>query len=324
MSYSSSRSSTPSPGSPSIAPSAAPGQVVIAYYATSDFCSSAVGYITIPPSCAALDANSNSAFAALRGSNFAADETVDGQYYASSDLASGSTIGTKVWSSLAACQNRLGGMLSAEFGFAYSGIPTSCSTVSNSCMGATGNPYNCVGNFKCISGCLSSASPSATQPATRSVTASPNPVVLACGALPTSGLQAGNCSLFYSGSLISAIDAVVCAWLNCAANVSGNFYANYSCSCCSASLFRALPRTDLVGALVGNALNPSVGFAVGGSGPANEISCRQACCLAGPSCSAYAYTPYTNGEANCFLYDNVTGLVPSSLMSSAVLISKYS
>lgn len=81
---------------------------------------------------------------------------------------------------------------------------------------------------------------------------------------------------------------------------------------------------DLVGALVGNALNPGVGFSAGGSGPANEFSCRHACCDAGLSCSAYAYTPYSNGEANCFLYDNITGMVPSSLMSSAVLISKYS
>jgi hypothetical protein len=81
---------------------------------------------------------------------------------------------------------------------------------------------------------------------------------------------------------------------------------------------------DLVGALVGNAQNPGVGFLGLGSGPSSEFSCRQACCNAGPSCTAYSFAPYTNGDANCFLYNNVTGMVPSSLLSSAVLISKYS
>ena len=333
-----SRSSAPSPVTPSNAPSSAPGHVVLAYYALADVsCSSVVGYITIPPSCAALDANSNSAFTALRGLNAATDGTVGGQYYASIDLSQGGQV--SMFSSLAACQGRLSSMQNAyfardvDYSVPYPGIstsnpsmPTSCTSVSNACRYSTGNSNHCVGYFRCIHGCSTPVLPSAT-PAMML-----NSAILACGAIPSTS-QAGNCTGFYPSGASSTTDGPTCAWINCAAGVSGSIFASYSCSCCSASLFRSLPRTDLVGALVGSAFNPGAGFSVSGSGAANEFSCRQACCNAGSSCSAYAYSPYTSsffsyygnyGEANCFLFDNVTGLVPNTMMSSAVLISKYS
>lgn len=87
---------------------------------------------------------------------------------------------------------------------------------------------------------------------------------------------------------------------------------------------------DLVGVLVGNTQYPTAGLSVtsGGGGPSREFLCRQACCAV-PACTAYAYAPFIvsspyNGIANCFLYANVTGLVPNTLMSSGVLLSAYS
>ena len=94
-----------------------------------------------------------------------------------------------------------------------------------------------------------------------------------------------------------------------------------------AALYRALPRTDLVGTLIGNAWYP------GTSLPASsESSCRQACCDA-PSCNAYTFAlndlqlmarQGLSETASCFLYTNVTALVPSSVVNSGALLSAYS
>ena len=98
--------------------------------------------------------------------------------------------------------------------------------------------------------------------------------------------------------------------------------------CCPSSLYRSLPRTDLVGTLVGNAWYP------GTSLPSpSESACRQSCCDA-PFCDAYTFASndlqsaiqfaLTPRTAACFLYTNVTALVPSSTMSSGALLSAYS
>ena len=97
---------------------------------------------------------------------------------------------------------------------------------------------------------------------------------------------------------------------------------------CAPTLYRSLPHTDLVGTLTGNAWYP--GTAVPSF---SEAGCRQACCDA-PICDAYSFasndllfaiqhslSPVT---ASCFLYTNVTALVPSSAFSSGALLSSYS
>ena len=90
-------------------------------------------------------------------------------------------------------------------------------------------------------------------------------------------------------------------------------------------LFRSLPRTDLLGALVGASF-PST---------ASEAACRSAC-LASPGCDAYAFSSGAlalmaanlGGQpgvtAPCFLLTNVTALVPNNMMASGVLSARYS
>ena len=96
---------------------------------------------------------------------------------------------------------------------------------------------------------------------------------------------------------------------------------------CAPALYRSLPRTDLVGTLMGNAWYP------GTSLPAtSESACRQSCCDA-PICDAYTFatTDLQNAIvqsqlplAQCFLYTNVTALVPNSGYTSGALFSSYS
>ena len=88
---------------------------------------------------------------------------------------------------------------------------------------------------------------------------------------------------------------------------------------CAASLYRTLPRMDLVGTLVGSSTtNPSR--------LASEESCRISCCSA-PSCQGYSFALYDgvlltlNAPVACFLYSNVTQLIPSSGYASGVLLS---
>ena len=86
---------------------------------------------------------------------------------------------------------------------------------------------------------------------------------------------------------------------------------------CVLSLFRALPRMDIVGSLAGTALSPGAPVPL-----PSESSCRQACCDA-PFCDGYAFASgdmsFTNGgTAGCFLYVNVTQLIPSSAFSSGI------
>ena len=88
---------------------------------------------------------------------------------------------------------------------------------------------------------------------------------------------------------------------------------------CAASLFRPLPRTDLVGTLVGAALSPAAGPVLVPSEPA----CRQACCLA-PACDGYSFEASAlsfHAVSNCYLYVNVTQLIPTSGYASGVLES---
>jgi hypothetical protein len=86
-------------------------------------------------------------------------------------------------------------------------------------------------------------------------------------------------------------------------------------SYCMPSLFRPLPRTDLVGSLVGTALAPGEPVRV-----STDAACRQECCNA-PACDGYAFD--ADGakwfrSAGCYLYVNVTQLVPSSTMASGL------
>jgi len=87
---------------------------------------------------------------------------------------------------------------------------------------------------------------------------------------------------------------------------------------CPPSLFRPLPRTDLVGTLVGSALAPGDATLV-----ASVAACRQACCDA-PVCDGFSFdanAARSHAESSCFLYANVTQLIPSSGYASGVLES---
>ena len=91
---------------------------------------------------------------------------------------------------------------------------------------------------------------------------------------------------------------------------------------CWPSLYRALPRMDLVGTLAGSALFPNTVFLA-----ATENDCRQSCCDA-PACDSYTFAApalqfSATGSASCFLYVNITALVPSSTVTSGVLFSVY-
>jgi hypothetical protein len=90
-------------------------------------------------------------------------------------------------------------------------------------------------------------------------------------------------------------------------------------------LFRSLLRTDLVGTLLG-----ASSFTT-----ASEASCRSAC-LATPGCDSYAFSTgvgvaivATFGQQPalalpCYLYANLTALVPNSAINSGVLYARYS
>ena len=84
---------------------------------------------------------------------------------------------------------------------------------------------------------------------------------------------------------------------------------------CFPALFRPLPRTDLVGSLVGTALEPNQPVA-----QPSEAACRQACCDAA-ACDGYSFDAsfgMFNPRAACFLFVNVTQLVPSNNMASGI------
>lgn len=79
---------------------------------------------------------------------------------------------------------------------------------------------------------------------------------------------------------------------------------------------------DLVGALVGTAAAPGMPVLL-----SSEQTCRQACCDA-PACDGYVFAigdaslgAGGTGIASCYLYVNITQLVPSSLVASGVLLS---
>ena len=84
---------------------------------------------------------------------------------------------------------------------------------------------------------------------------------------------------------------------------------------CAASLYRMLRRMDLVGTPVGEVI-----------WLLSEESCRIACCAAS-SCQGYSFAFYDTAlrmlgaPTSCFLFSNVTQLVPSNVMSSGVLLS---
>jgi hypothetical protein len=90
---------------------------------------------------------------------------------------------------------------------------------------------------------------------------------------------------------------------------------------CPASLFRQLPGHDLVGTRVGGAARDTVGT------PAwvtSEETCRVACCAVA-GCSGYSYVLHDPARrwlatpaSLCFLFGNVTQLVPSSVMVSGL------
>ena len=85
---------------------------------------------------------------------------------------------------------------------------------------------------------------------------------------------------------------------------------------CSPSLFRSLPRIDLVGTLVGTAMEPGVRVLL-----VSEAACRQACCDA-PACDGFSFAaselrPWSP-QASCFLLVNITQLIPSSGYSSGI------
>ena len=84
---------------------------------------------------------------------------------------------------------------------------------------------------------------------------------------------------------------------------------------CSASLYRALPRMELVGSPMGSA-----------QWLRSEESCRIACC-ATSSCQGFSWQAddpaarFLSTPSACYLFSNVTQLMPSNGYSSGVLLS---
>ena len=78
---------------------------------------------------------------------------------------------------------------------------------------------------------------------------------------------------------------------------------------CAPSLFRPLPRTDLVGSLVGTALSPGEPVRV-----STDTACRKECCDA-PACDGYSFV---RGVNDCYLFVNVSQLVPNNGMVSGL------
>jgi hypothetical protein len=70
-----------------------------------------------------------------------------------------------------------------------------------------------------------------------------------------------------------------------------------------------------VGSLVGAALSPAQAVTL-----ASEDACRHECCLA-PACDGYAFNAENArqfGSGGCFLFANVSQLVPNNIMASGV------
>jgi hypothetical protein len=92
---------------------------------------------------------------------------------------------------------------------------------------------------------------------------------------------------------------------------------------CNSSLFRKLPGMDLSGSRVGPSSNPGSALLV-----SSEADCVVACCDAWPECTAYAFEfsmalVTSSGIAPCFLYTNVTYVVPASGYVSGAITSVY-
>ena len=86
---------------------------------------------------------------------------------------------------------------------------------------------------------------------------------------------------------------------------------------CVSTLFRSLPHMDLVGVVVGTAMTPGAPVLT-----ASYAACRQTCCDA-PVCDGFSFASgdasfVSGGTASCFLYANITQLVPSSGYSSGI------
>jgi hypothetical protein len=89
---------------------------------------------------------------------------------------------------------------------------------------------------------------------------------------------------------------------------------------CAASLFRAVPYTDLGGTRLGVS---TLGAPGAPAWHLSEEACRIACC-ATAACTGYAFAlhdpahRYLATPAPCFLFANVTQLIPSSGYTSGV------
>jgi len=116
--------------------------------------------------------------------------------------------------------------------------------------------------------------------------------------------------LLFSEEAVGSIRRIIAASPTPTASPSSSPY-------CFPSLFRDLPRMDLVGTLVGTAFTPGAPTLV-----SSLAACRQACCDA-PACDGFSFGTgdasfVSGGAASCFLYVNITQLIPSSVVSSGI------
>lgn len=103
-----------------------------------------------------------------------------------------------------------------------------------------------------------------------------------------------------------------------------SFLLQATVSSCNSTLFRSLPGMDLSGTIVGPVGAPGTVLLV-----TVEADCLAACCAAQPKCTAYSFQFSMgllsgSGAAPCFLYANVTYVVPASGHTSGALTSAYS
>ena len=98
----------------------------------------------------------------------------------------------------------------------------------------------------------------------------------------------------------------------------GFLYALGQYQRCS-SEFRTLPRADLSGTLIKTTLQQYVPNAI-----LTASDCQAQCC-ATPGCDSFTFAPFPAlfGGYNCYLYANVTAVIPNSAYTSGVNLAAY-
>ena len=192
----------------------AAAQTVISYFSDSA-CATAAGTITVPFStslfngCFALSSDSQAAAKKMRGSN--SDATGSSTYYYYNDYnLSPNSYGAGIYTGSSCSGDAI-----ITFGSASS-APTACTAASTAC--SSSGRANCVGSYKCTSGCTAGSSSSSGGSGGGSGIGGGGFSGLgslgnaaSCGSPPSSTASSGICPITGGGST----DPASCAYANC-------------------------------------------------------------------------------------------------------------